>query len=130
MEKGIKVYDIRHGHGKVSKNEDVYKNGYPLLVNFKSGLSITYTLKGKSDVSEKVFLSLTEYDLINGGFTPIDIEIPLKAGIMVYVWDEDDDNILHYGKLLAISGGYYHLENGIWTYASKEIPQWFINKNK
>ena len=123
MKAGTKVFDLRYGWGVSYENNSLY---YPIGVVFKES-QVTYKTNGE-DIK---WLSLTEYNLTTGGFTAID---SLKVGDMVYVWDnENTDNWLVYGKLvhMDIKLSYpFKIGVGSWGYASKEIPQWFIEANK
>lgn len=70
---GTKVFDARFGWGEVKEGYEGV--GYPLEVFFKKDNKTawtSYTLDGrlfKEDLTPS--LSLTEYDYVNGGFTPI-----------------------------------------------------------
>ena len=126
MKVGTKVFDIRYGWGDSYKEVSL---NFPIGVFFKE-IQVTYKTNGEDGEHDGIFLSLTEYNLTTGGFTPID---SLKVGDMVYVWDnEDTDNWLVYGKLVHMDSKLtfpFKIGVGSWGYASKEVPQWFINKN-
>jgi len=127
MKEGTKVFDIRHGWGV---SYDRFSFNFPIGVNFQTN-QVTYKRNGEDGVTDSIFLSLTEYNFIDGGFTAID---SLKVGDMVYAWDNESTcNWLVFGKLLSVDVNRtfpFQISNGAWMYASKEVPQWFINKNK
>lgn len=132
MKEGTKVFDIRYGWGDSYENKHDSRVKYPIGVNFKE-LQITYKAKGKEFDDGIKWLSLTEYSLEKGGFTPIDSEPPLVVGDMVYVWDSKyTDKWLVYGKISSLDSKQtypFKIGNGSWLHAFKEIPQWFIDKN-
>ena len=131
MKVGTRLYDCRYGWG-VSYN--IESRIHPIGVHFECGNLGTYTIYGESIIGKGRFLSLTEYNFIDGGFTAIDSEPPLEVGDMVYCWDDEaTDNWLYFGKILSINNKKtfpFSIGMGAWVYASKEIPQWFIDKNK
>jgi hypothetical protein len=131
MKEGTKVYDCRYGWGV---SYEYKSNDYPIGVHFECGNLVTYTIYGEPIIGHDRFLSLTEYNFIDGGFTAIDSEPPLKVGDIVYAWDnEATSNWLVFGKLLTIDVNRtfpFQIGAGAWHKASKEVPQWFINKNK
>lgn len=126
MKAGTKVFDIRYGWGVTyDRFSDKF---FTIGVDFK-GFKVYYKVNGESGDGHK-WLSQTEYSLETGGFTAID---SLKVGDMVYVWDNEDiDNWLVYGKVSSLDSKLtfpFKIGVGSWGYASKEIPQWFIDKN-
>jgi hypothetical protein len=130
MKIGTRVYDCRYGWGLSFEYES---NDYPIGVNFKNGVRQSYILCGRSMIGEGKFLSLTEYNFIDGGFTPIDSEPSLEVGDMAYGWDDEEDDNLSYGVINRIDKNkdyQFRVGNATWVCASKEIPQWFIDKNK
>jgi len=128
MKKGTKVFDCRYGHGEINGFEE--DDSYPVKALFDNDINESYTIDGRSLKSGNEFLSLTEYNFFDGGFTAIDAEPPLEVGDMVYAWDSEDDSHLAYGKVTYIFSGGISVSKTIWEYASKEIPQWFIDANK
>ena len=126
-----KVFDLRFGHGKI--REIIKTDSFPEKVIFDGGFLESYTIDGRSTNQGSIFLSLTEYNLADGGFVSIESEIPAKVGDMVYCWDSEEINTLCYGKITEIDKTFvdcYKLTSSSWCHASKEIPQWFIDDNK
>jgi hypothetical protein len=125
---GTKVFDVRYGWGEITSHSD-----YSYYVKFKSG-NCCYTFEGKwNDHDFNPMLSLTEYSLEKGGFTPIDAEPPLQIGEMAYFWDDENDNQLVYKIVLYIGDDEKVINSmGVKKYenASREIPQWFLDKQK
>ena len=125
MKVGTRLFDIRFGWGESFNNDNGF---YPIGVNL-NGIKPAYRTDGEAGDGHK-WLSLTEYNLTTGGFTAIDSEPPLEVGDMAYGWDDEATNLLVYGKVTSISSAGISFNPGRWKYASKEIPQWFIDKNK
>jgi hypothetical protein len=125
---GTKVFDIRFGWGEVI---EVNKENYAYKVEIKDGLEIIgYTADGKSYVNDlKPMLSLTEYDLINGGFTPLsDYNKPQKFDVG-YFWDHEDDHDLIYSQLIEIKDGKFtNTAFNEYNHFSKEVPEWFTKR--
>ena len=66
---GTKVYHHFFGCGEVV---EIRKNSsFPIVVNFSTRTGSPFTLDGIYREEETPSLSLTEYDFINGGFTPL-----------------------------------------------------------
>ena len=82
---GDTVYQWQYGKGKVTRTYD--DGGFPIVVKFASGFITTFTEDGRYSTGQEPCLSLTPYDLVNGGFsqerTPPDIEVDT----LVYVRD-------------------------------------------
>jgi len=133
MKVGTRLYDCRYRWGVSFENKDGDREEYPIGVKFeKYDFREIYTIYGESEIGEDKFLSLTEYNFIDGGFTPINSEPPLEIGDMVYCWNHRGV-ILNYSKLIAINEDFaqsFRINDVFFKYASKEIPQWFIDKNK
>ena len=58
-----------------------------------------------------------------------------KVGDFGFFWDDEQDNVLIYSKLLHIAERVnpeytYHSKSNIYCKFSKEVPEWFIEKNK
>jgi hypothetical protein len=125
---GTKVFDIRFGWGEVSRYQE-----NTFCVIFGQVLQ-SYQYNGKWSVYDiNPTLSLTEYSLEKGGFTPIDAEPPLQIGEMAYFWDDENDNQLIYKIVLYIGDDEKVINSmGVKKYenASREIPQWFLDKQK
>jgi hypothetical protein len=126
---GTKVFDIRFGWGEVI---EVNKENYAYKVEIKDGLEIIgwYTADGKCYVNDlKPMLSLTEYDLINGGFTPLsDYNKPQKFDVG-YFWIDESHHELTYSQLIDIREDKF-INSGFaeWTHFSKEVPEWFTKR--
>jgi hypothetical protein len=124
---GTKVFDINHGWGEITgESPEHYSVHWHHISDFfrKSN----GTLKG----SEIKFpaLSLTEYTLENGGFTPITEYGKPKVGDRGYFWD-DFKSCIFYGKITKIQNthpmpfkinDYEYFMN-----FSHEIPQEYID---
>jgi hypothetical protein len=134
LQKGTKVFDVRFGWGEVIRF--IKEMDYPIIVEYKdkNGQLEEYDKKGKWISGDLVsLLSLTEYSLEKGGFTPIDKEPPLQVGEMAYFWDDENDNQLVYKIVLYIGDDEKVINSmGVKKYenASREIPQWFLDKQK
>jgi hypothetical protein len=123
---GTKVFDVRYGWGEVEKlTED---DCYPLDCRFKGKGRDTYTKEGFSvRKNESPLLSLTEYNLTEGGFTSItefDFDAP-RVGDWGYFWDNEKPFIT-YGRLEEIykkKTYSYELKNiAMYKNFSKEMP--------
>jgi hypothetical protein len=128
LQKGTKVFDIRYGWGKIQAFiNNIYTVDYGIHKR-------DYYSEGKYSVCDgNPLLSLTEYSLEKGGFTPIDAEPPLQIGEMAYFWDDENDNQLVYKIVLYIGDDEKVINSmGVKKYenASREIPQWFLDKQK
>jgi hypothetical protein len=128
---GTRVFDIRFGWGEITKSD------YPYNVKFINDNDIVaYTINGKCYESDLVpTLSLTEYTLENGGFTPLSDYNKPKVGDIGYFWDNDMENKkrLLYSEVTKISNinnnrvFYYDSIANDWENFSIEIPEWFKN---
>lgn len=127
---GTKVFDIRFGWGEVIKAINNTKL-FPIYVSFEKR-NVDYTIDGLYNKGEiNPTLSLTEYNLINGGFTPItdfDFDAP-KVGDVGYFWDKEEQFTLSYSRIKEIlKYGFLNQNKTEWRYFSKEVPQWFKDK--
>jgi hypothetical protein len=126
---GTKVFDIRFGWGEVANIYD--KAVYQVTVKFEGSNEI-YTQEGLYRRTEKYpTLSLTEYTLEKGGFTPITEYEKPKVGDRGYFWDVENDTP-RYGLLKHINESHiypYTLneEGNRWRNFSHEIPQEYID---
>jgi hypothetical protein len=128
---GTKVFDIRFGWGEVSRYQE-----NTFCVIFGQVLQ-SYEYNGKWSVYDiNPTLSLTEYSLEKGGFTPIDAEPPLQVGEMAYFYFHNGTH-LHYSAIADINNDcngnpikYFTVCGYTFDYASQEIPQWFLDKFK
>lgn len=131
LEIGTKVFDVRYGWGKIENNTERYYD-----VNFGTHIE-HYQRDGKWSVFDfNPMLSLTEYSLEKGGFTPIDAEPPLQVGEMAYFYFHNGTH-LHYSAIADINNDcngspikYFTVCGYTFDYASREIPQWFLDKFK
>jgi hypothetical protein len=122
---GTKVFDINHGWGEITgESPEHYSVHWHHISDFfrKSN----GTLKG----SEIKFpaLSLTEYTLEKGGFTPITEYGKPKVGDNGYFWDSNHPDLV-YGKLTMITDvGSFQCNNRVFRFQfSHEIPQEYID---
>lgn len=131
---GTKVFDVRYGWGEIFEHS--VGSIYELIVDFKrpNGTYQNYNCDGMYSVLHKnPILSITEYTLEKGGFTPItdfDFDAP-KVGDLGYFWYEEGSSLLLYGKLKSIQENLtykYVSEVGCYANFSKEIPEWFKDK--
>ena len=125
---GEKVFDIRFGWGEIiSVNVELE---YPYLVSVEKTKN-RYNLDGKYiSFDLKPTLSLTEYDLYNGGFTPLSDYNKPKVGDFGFFWNNRDVSFqnLVYSKLIKIDIFNYDAKGEVWENFSKEIPDWFLKK--
>jgi hypothetical protein len=97
---GTKVFDIHFGWGEVTNISDIHQ--YPLTVKFEGSREV-YTQEGLYRRTDKFpTLSLTEYTLETGGFTPITEYGKPKVGDKGYFWDSNHPDVV-YGKLTMIT---------------------------
>jgi hypothetical protein len=126
---GTKVFDIRFGWGEIVDNN---YGRYAYRVRYNVDRYATYAFSGKSDeIDFNPMLSLTEYDLVNGGFTPLsDYNKPRKFDVG-YFWDNEDDHEITYSQLIDIRKDKF-INSGFaeWTHFSKEVPEWFTKRIK
>jgi hypothetical protein len=126
---GTKVFDIRYGWGEITSVD--IKLIYSYEVSFEK-ITNRYDLEGKYlDTDCNATLSLTEYDLINGGFTTLsDYGKPKKFDVG-YFWDDEGDHDLIYSQLIEIKDGKYtNSAFNEWDHFSKEVPEWFTKRIK
>ena len=129
---GTKVFDIRFGWGDIADNN--YSVEHPYKVNYKLHRRSCYTFSGKqNEIDINPILSLTEYDLINGGFTPLSDYNKPKVGDFGYFWD--DNMILEprviissITKISKINNYYYDTTDTVYQHFSKEIPEFIKEK--
>ena len=123
---GTPVFDVRYGWGEVEESTQV---SYPLYCRFKGEGVMSYTKEGHSVEGHKSpILSLTEYNLTEGGFTSVtefDFDAP-KAGDFGYFWD-DERVCCVYGKLVSFSKTrdypFESMNTALFKNFSKEIPE-------
>jgi hypothetical protein len=141
-----KVFEYGYGWGEIIFIDE--NSNYPYFVRFKDmedmevaifdidGLKKEYFYYEKLNKDDKnPTLSLTEYDLINGGFTPLSDYNKPKVGDFGYFWDNDMENKkrLLYSEVTKISNinnnrvFYYDSIANDWENFSIEIPEWFKN---
>ena len=98
--------------------------------NFLDRQSHIFYIVGYCDLNDfNATLSLTEYDLVNGGFTPLsDYNKPQKFDVG-YFWDDEGDHDLIYSQLIEIKDDKYtNSAFNKWTHFSKEVPEWFTKR--
>lgn len=114
------VFDVQLGWGKVVGHSE--STNYPLKIKFDNGDIELYAFDGKVSLDDKVpVLSLTEYTLETGGFTPIsEYWIVPKVGDCGYFWN-DENSVMEFGKLVLIDEFYHTLHNRYKNF-SLDIP--------
>jgi hypothetical protein len=131
LQKGTKVFDIRYGWGKIQAFiNNIYTVDYDIHKR-------DYYSEGKYSVCDgNPLLSLTEYSLEKGGFTPIHAEPPLQVGELAFFYFHNGTH-LHYSAIADINNDcngnpikYFTVCGYTFDYASREIPQWFLDKQK
>ena len=137
LEIGTKVFDVRYGWGEVIRI--VKESEYDIIVEYedKNGQREEYDKNGKWISGDLVsLLSLTEYSLEKGGFTPIHAEPPLQVGELAFFYFHNGTH-LHYSAIADINNDcngnpikYFTVCGYTFDYASREIPQWFLDKQK
>jgi hypothetical protein len=114
---GEKLFHLDYGFIEVSN----YKDGFYYFRNNEVHIH-----------ENSKYLSLTEYDLYNGGFTPLSDYNKPKVGDFGYFWDNEQDRTLLYGQLFNLEEKegfkYIDVDNSPFKFFSKEIPEWFKNK--
>jgi hypothetical protein len=120
IEKGTELYYF--GKGKLTVIND---NGIMLLLQSVDGHTITMAKNNE-------FLSLTPYDLLNGGLTPLcEYDSSPKVGDVGYFWSYNNYATIRYSKIIGLQdtghrftdvSGHNH------KYFSKELPMWFKEK--
>jgi hypothetical protein len=123
---GTKVFDIRFGWGEVANIYD--KAVYQVMVKFEGSAEV-YTQEGLYRRTDKSpTLSLTEYTLEKGRFTPITEYGKPKVGDMGYFWDSNHPDAV-YGKLTMITDvGSFQCNYRLFRLNfSHEIPQEYID---
>jgi len=134
LEIGTRVFDIRWGWGAIVEyREDFNEISYPIIVRFDGKGISTYTLSGVHSMGDSSpLLSLTEYSLENGGFTDISEWGKPKVGDFGYFWHYETKDFVFYSKLIGIDSSstykYTMADSTGWTYFSKEVPGWFLDK--
>lgn len=117
------VFDAQLGWGKVVGHSE--STNYPLKIKFDNGDIELYAFDGKVSLDYKVpVLSLTEYTLENGGFTPIsEYWNRPQIGDWGYFWDYTHTNTSIFTQLKDIdSDNKFHTSTAKWDNFSHEIP--------
>jgi hypothetical protein len=119
-----RVFDIRFGWGEIMDSDRC-------KVEFKSTI-VFYDKNGKYNTTDiNPTLSLTEYSLENGGFTPLSDYNKPKVGDWGFFWDEENDKFV-FAELIAIDKEHtypYKYGNGVFCEKfSKEIPEFIKEK--
>jgi hypothetical protein len=130
---GTKVFDIRFGWGEIEDYTTEEKYPYKVIFSNVEDVVFTYNIAGKPiDYYVNPTLSLTEYDLVNGGFTPLSDYNKPKVGDFGYFWDDNDVESAQrivYSKIIKINKyDYFDSAEINWQNFSKEIPEWFLKK--
>lgn len=128
---GTKVYHFEHGWGTID-NIDKLNPNYPLDIKFE-GIDDSFTEDGRDSTADNIpTLSLTEYDLINGGFTPISEWNKPKVGDVGYFWDNEKYKNLSYSVLCEINQSktcsYTSFTGAEFKNFSPEVPDWYKAK--
>ena len=124
---GTKVFDVQLGWGKVVGHSE--STNCPLKIKFDDGYIELYAFDGKVSLDDKVpVLSLTEYSLETGGFTPIsEYWNKPQIGGWGYFWDNYGNHGIYFGKLIDIDDKKeepYASHNGVsWNNFSHDIPE-------
>lgn len=100
---GVKVYHHNYGQGTIKKVLSYYGDK-ALQVQFNSTTEI-FKYNGKQVTETKPTLSLTPYDFVSGGFTPLSDIIKPKVGDYGYFWDDEKEMMVVFGKLTLIRNG-------------------------
>jgi hypothetical protein len=120
IEKGTELYYF--GKGKLTVIND---NGIMLLLQSVDGHTITMAKTNE-------FLSLTPYDLLNGGLTPLcEYDNSPKVGDIGYFWNYNNYPVVRYSKIIhleEIGHKYVDAAGDAHKYFSKELPMWFKEK--
>jgi hypothetical protein len=127
---GTKVFDIHFGWGDVINISDTSE--YPVAVKFEGSMQV-YTQEGLYRTTDKFrTLSLTEYTLETGGFTPISEYRKPKVGDWGYFWSYKSQPP-GYGLLTGFASADRHPyiyvcnNNEIYQHFSHKIPQEYID---
>lgn len=129
---GTKVFDVLFGHGEVADTLFYDERTSRIRVVFKDFEDMTYNQDGKcSDHHKNPTLSLTEYTLEKGGFTPIsEYWTKPKKGDWGYFWDFESEGV-HFSQLKQIQEGdrLYMSGNGhTWINFSHDMPEYIKQK--
>ena len=120
IEKGAELYYF--GKGKLTVIND---NGIMLLLQSVDGHTITMNKTNE-------FLSLTPYDLLNGGLTPLsEYDNSPKVGDIGYFFTYSNYPVVRYSKIIhleEIGHKYVDAAGDAHKYFSKELPSWFKEK--
>lgn len=127
---GTKVFDFQYGWGFITTIEPL--DLCPIDVIFEKKIGQSYTASGKLENGIIPTLSLTEYDLINGGFTPISEWNKPKVGDVGYFWDNKKYTHLSYSVLCGMNqydgNPYTSLTGAAFKNFSPEVPDWYKAK--
>jgi hypothetical protein len=120
IEKGTDLYHLNKGKLTV-----VNDNGSTLLLQSNEGYAITMN-------KDNELLSLTPYNLKNGGFTALsEYDNSPKVGDIGYFWTYNNYPTIRYSKIIelhVIGHKYVDACGDAFKHFSKELPQWFKEK--
>jgi hypothetical protein len=120
IEKGTELFHLNKGKLTV-----VNDNGSTLLLQSNEGYAITMN-------KDNELLSLTPYNLKNGGLTPLsEYDNSPKVNDIGYFWNYNNYPVVRYSKIIHledIGHKFVDAAGDSHKYFSKELPQWFKNK--
>jgi hypothetical protein len=122
IEKGTELFHLNKGKLTV-----VNDNGSTLLLQSNEGYAITMN-------KDNELLSLTAYNLKDGGFTPLsEYDNSPKVNDIGYFWSYNNYPVVRYSKIIELQAIGYRFTDASGDshkYFSKELPIWFIEKIK
>ena len=120
IDKGTELFHLNKGKLTV-----VNDNGSTLLLQSNEGYAITMN-------KDNELLSLTPYNLKNGGFTNLsEYDNSPKIGDIGYFWNYNNYPVVRYSKIIElqdIGHRFTDASGDSHKYFSKELPMWFLNK--
>jgi hypothetical protein len=120
IEKGTELFHLNKGKLTV-----VNDNGSTLLFQSNEFYAITMN-------KDNELLSLTPYNLKDGGFTPLsEYDNSPKVGDIGYFWSYSNYPVVRYSKIIhleEVGNKFVDAAGDAHKYFSKELPQWFKNK--
>ena len=120
IEKGTELFHLNKGKLTVVNN-----NGFALLLQSNEGYAITMN-------KDNELLSLTPYNLKNGGFTALsEYDNSPKVGDIGYFFTYSNYPVVRYSKIIHLNEtGYKFVDvaGDSHKYFSKELPSWFKEK--
>jgi hypothetical protein len=120
IEKGTEVFHLNKGKLTV-----VNDNGSTLLLQSNEGYAITMS-------KDNELLSLTPYNLKDGGFTPLsEYDNSPKVGDIGYFWNYNNYPVVRYSKIIhleEVGHKFVDAAGDAHKYFSKELPTFFKEK--